>query len=86
MAFETVRTWVRPLSRPNGVAYELKNSGHCTTHPNASLDLLSSVIPEHLDYPPPDVVSCLDAMRVAAPALAQTTQFQRIDRIVRPGG
>lgn len=83
---DVVRTWVRPLPRPNGIGYDLKATSHCTEFPDASLKLLCLVVPEQLDYPPPDVLACFDAIKDAGLSLVESEPDRKLQRILRPGG
>lgn len=85
-AVDVVRTWVRPLPRPNGIGYDLKATSHCTEFPGASLKLLCLVVPEQLDYPPPDVLACFDAIKDAGLSLVDSEPYRKLQRVLRPGG
>jgi hypothetical protein len=84
-ALEAVRPWLRRLDHSNYVVHRLKLAGLCANFPQASLELLDAVVNRD-GWPIDELGECLDAVRRAAPALANDPRFMDLRIFMRRRG
>lgn len=85
-ALALLRAWLQPPAHPDYLVHRLHEAGLCGRFPEHALDFLSLVIGDQTQWPPSDLGSCLDAIRIAAPELEADPRFERLTAYLRQHG
>ncbi|WCE89389.1 SIR2 family protein [Pseudomonas syringae pv. actinidiae] len=86
LALAILRRWLQPLAHPAPVVRMLCESGLSQKFPEEALTFLSLLIDEQIQWLPPDLSTCLEAIRSASPVLETDQRFEKIRiylRIIR---
>lgn len=78
-AMERLRSWLRPLAHPDQLVHRLHGAGLCAEFPQHALDFLSLVIGNQTQWPPPDLRTCLEAIRTSGPDHAKDPRYVRLE-------
>lgn len=84
-ALSTVYAWIRPVLHPDYVVNLLHEAKACTRFPTEALMLLDGLIDES-SYPPSDLESCLEQIRIALPRIEEDGRFRRLREFQRSRG
>jgi hypothetical protein len=85
-ALETLRAWLKPLAHPDTVVRMLNKSEICVKFPEQALDFLSRVVGEQTQWPPSELHTCLDVIRIAAPELEADIRCEQLRIFLRMRG
>ncbi|NMQ28689.1 hypothetical protein E4Q23_13530 [Candidatus Accumulibacter phosphatis] len=85
VALQTLHEWLMPLEYPDYVVDPLHESGLCGQHPQASLQLLDTIIADQA-WAPGGLHHCLDTIAKAWPEASDDSRYQRLMAFTRRHG
>lgn len=85
-AVEMLKYWLRPPEHPDYVIFQLHEAELCTKFPEPALAFLYLVAIRDNLSPPSNLQDCLDAIRMADPALGTDDRFQGLTEYLRRHG
>ncbi len=85
-AFAQLRNWLQPLDHPIRLVRQLHEAGVCKEFPEKALGFLNLVISNQKKWPPPDLVTCLEAITTSDPNLATDQRYRRLKEFSRRHG
>ncbi len=85
-ALALLRAWLQPPAHPDYLVHRLHEAGLCVRFPNESLDFLSLVIGDQVQWAPSDLGACLETIRTVAPELETDQRFERLMAYWRQNG
>jgi hypothetical protein len=85
-AVQRLRPWLQPIQDYGYLVNMLAQTDSCRRFPAQALDWLASVIDTNCQWTPPELRNCLDDIKTADPALADSTEFKRLHTYFRVSG
>ncbi len=81
-ALAVVKPWLVPIEYPYAVLTDLTQYGTCAKFPREALNLIDRIVGKGV-WPTPELVNCIETIGKAAPELADTDVFRRVDDYAR---
>lgn len=81
-AWKLVKAWIHPVEHLHYPLYMLVKSDICSTNPEEALDLLSALVDDQ-EFPPDELKTCLEQIRISDAQLEHNQQFSRINLFLR---
>jgi len=82
-ALEVLHPWLQPVEYPHYVIRRLDEDNLSSGYPEAALEFLNIVVDSYVQWSPPELVKCLNDIRVADPRLEEDGRFRRLAELVR---
>lgn len=77
-AFSMLRAWLQPPPHPDFLVNHLYKADLCPQFPQLSLDFLDLVIGEQSQWPPSNLLACLEQIRNADSAMESDARYERL--------
>ena len=84
-ALELLRPWLQTVTTPYYLVHKLHETGICEQYPEQALEFLHIVI-DMTQWPPSDLGACLDAIRLAEPAVETGSRYVDLKTYLRQHG